>query len=231
MTTWTELYSAAVSLRRQWFASVTPNAATVSTVAVPVGAKCAIISAVGAGGWKLNSPYPGGGAAFARTKLTDLTSGEEFEVQVGSTKYSLDAGSSQGDSIVTRVTGALVVCKAARGTGTIVNGTYGGEQIVNGGTPGLIADCVGDTKRDGKYGNSRGGIYIGGFSGGDDSDIYSAGFGGRGAQHGRTPAAGWGGGGIHRFVYDGLGNIKDYPPGAGRVLIHWFTKDPEYPNV
>lgn len=226
MTTWTELYSAAESLRRQWFIATSPAGATMyNNVAVPVGAKCGIITAVGAGGWRTNSDIPGGGAAFARKKLIDLVSGELFNVQVGSTRGSFDAGNSGGDSIITRLGSSTVVCKAVRGTGVIFNGVVGGVTIVNGGVPGLLGDCIGDVTRSGKHGNNSSG-WEGGFSGGDQDDVYSLGFGGRGVKHGRNPAAGWGGGGIHRIAYDADGNIKAYYPGAGRVCIEWFTKDP-----
>lgn len=227
MTTYTELYSEAKSLRRQWFlATSTVGATMYNNIVVPVGATCGIISAVGAGGWRNNQNTPGGGGAFARKKLSDLVAGELFNIQVGSTRGSLDAGNSGGDSIATRLGSSTVVCKAARGTGIVFNGIADGVTIVDGGTPGLAADCIGDIKRSGKYGNSTG--WEGGFSGGDLDLDYSLGFGGRGSKHGRYPAAGWGGGGIHRFVYDNDGHIKSYYPGAGRVCIDWFTKDPGF---
>lgn len=229
MTTFTELFSAADHVKRLWFRSTTLNAATVSNITIPAGAKCAIISGVGAGGWKTSSDKPGGGAAFARTKLTDLVTGEQFTVQVGSTKFSLDAGSSQGDSIVTRVSGATVVMKAVRGTGTLTG---------NLGQPGLASNCVGDTKRDGLSGTYTKGVafpYLyngpddtiikGGVSGGDLNDIYSLGFGTRGARWGRWPAAGPGGGGIHNIQID-YATFSSIEPGAGLVCIDLFTKDP-----
>ena len=227
MTTWTELFSGAKSLGRFWYTSKTLGAATVyNGVKVPVGAKCGIISAVGAGGWRESAPtsVPGGGAAFARTKLTDLVAEELFNVQVGSPYWTGDAGTIQGDSIITRVTGNTVVCKAARGTGIILNnGT-----VVNGGTPGKAIDSIGDIKRDGKPGNSINNIFIGGESGGDKDDEYSLGFGGRGARMGRFPGAGWGGGGIANIVYDPAGSNTRFFAGAGRVCVEWFTKDPGF---
>lgn len=227
MTTWTELFSGAKSLGRIWFPSNNLGSATVyNGIAVPVGAKCGIISAVGAGGWRSSFPTlaPGGGAAFARTKLNDLVAGELFNVQVGTPYWSYDAGTAQADTIITRVTGNEVVCKAARGTGILINTST----IVNGGTPGKAVDCIGDIKRDGKPGNAINNVYIGGESGGDKGDKYSLGFGGRGARMGRFPAAGWGGGGIDGIVYDPAGNNTRFFAGAGRACIEWFSKDPGY---
>jgi len=225
VTTYTELYSAAESLGRVWFNSKTLGVATAyNGIAAPVGAKCAIISGVGAGGWLENSSVPGGGAAFAKTKLSDIQAGELFSVQVGTPTWTLGTGAVQGDTVVTRVTGNDVVCRAVRGSGIIVNTSL----IVNGGAPGLDADCVGTIKRSGKHGNSISGVLIGGESGGDAEDIYSLGFGGRGARVGRFPAAGWGGGGIHRVVYDPAGSTSIFFAGAGRACIEWFTKDPGY---
>jgi hypothetical protein len=216
VTTFTELFAPPASIRRHWFRSTTVNAATISSLAVPQGAKCAIFSAVGAGGWKNGSAIPGGGAAFARTKLINLTAGETFTIQVGSTKFSIDAGTSAGDSIITRDTGAVVVCKAARGTGTLVGGL---------GQAGLVADCVGDIKRAGSQGVNTFSQIQGGASGGDDGDLYCLGFGGRGARMGRYPAAAHGGGGIYTVLYDAFSS-KPFQPGAGLICVEFFTKDP-----
>jgi hypothetical protein len=160
----------------------------------------------------------GGGAAFARTKLTNIVDSDTFSYQVGNPKFSFDAGSSQGDSIVTRVTGSVVVNKAARGTGVI----YSGQQYI--GTPGVAANCIGDIKRDGNVGSLA--LLQGGMSGGDLDDPHSYGFGGRGARVGRYPAAGPGGGGIHYIGYDDAGHTKAFYPGAGLICFDFWTKDP-----
>lgn len=250
MTTWTELYSSAESIDRKWYLNTSTTGASVYTAVAPVNAKCCIISACGAGGWRdlslgPESQYGGGGAAFAKTKLLDITGGETFSVQVGSPRGTSVEGNSQGDSVVTRNASSAVVCKAARGTGIIVHNPSQG--IYNGCAPGLAEDCIGDIKRSGTHGTNimrppamtlAVGLR-GGNSGGDSDDIYNVGFGGRGVyvgvgapttqQYGRYPAAGYGGGGC-RF-YASLQNIYNTPmykllPGAGRVCIEWFTKDP-----
>ncbi len=176
MSSYMGLYSDAVLLRRQWFNATSTTGATLyNGVPVPTGAKCGILHGVGAGGWRTNANNPGGGAAYARKKLIDLTASELFNIQVGSTRGSLDAGNSSGDSLITRVASTTVVLKAARGTGVLFSGNVGGVNINNGGIPGLDTDCIGDVRVSGKHGNTNG--YEGGFSGGDQQLANSLVFG------------------------------------------------------
>jgi hypothetical protein len=216
VTTYTELFSPPENISRKFYRNINPSGMTTGTITVPPGAKCLIISSVGAGGWALNNPRLGGGAAFARTKLNDLLSTDTFTYQIGNPKFSQDVGNSQGDTTVTRVLSATMINKAARGTGTA-----NGDGL---GIPGLAADCIGDIKRDGLVGNIS--LKQAGMSGGDLNDPHTYGFGGRGARVGRYPSAGPGGGGIGRAVYDGAGNQKTFFPGGGLLCFDFWTKDP-----
>lgn len=211
MTLWTDLHKSRNLISRTFYG--TPG---VQTITAPAGAGIIRASAVGAGAWRTNNF--GGGAAFARVKTT-CTPAEQFQIQVGDIAHTLDTGDSAGDSVVTRVTGTVVILKAVRAIGA---------------AGGLSTSCVGDTKRSG---SSTGGTTIGGTSGGDDGDTFALGFGGRGYYQDRFSqkflAAAPGGGGAKAYPvyqsFDGSYVIPfNLPPGNGRVCIEFFKTDPGY---
>ncbi len=214
--TYTDVYGQARVISTHWFTGNNPAVSNWAakynyTLAVPSGANAVIIKAVGAGGWRQSSSWvdaAGCGAALGITKLTDIVKDEVFNIQVGTTGGSQGVGSAAGDSIVTRVTGNIVVCKGARGRDTVA---------------GSVADSVGNIAR-------RAGIVApnsqrGGDSGSDINDIMSHGFKGVGARVGRDPAAGYGGGGMYEYPYDTYGNTRSFLPGGGRVMLQFWTKD------
>lgn len=225
MTLFTDLYPKTHLLSRTFY-----NVPGISTIVVPSGATITRISLGGAGGWSATpqSGY-GSGAAFARRK-TACSGGESFSVQVGDFAYTRDAGSALGDSIVTRVTGSVVLAKAERGHLT---------------TPGLAANSVGDVTRDGTartagdtaWSSAEAASYSGfsitptapGMSAGDDADTFPLGFGGRGAGIHITAANGGGGGFQLALNYQSGFLITDnFFPGMGRVCLEFFDQDPGY---
>jgi hypothetical protein len=222
VTFWSDLFAQRHLISRTYYFT-----RGVTNITVPAKSAYARLSAVGAGGWIISTGAFGGGAAFARKKTT-VTPGETLAVQVGSILHSESAGDALGDSIVTRVSGSVVLMKAARGTGT---------------GPGLASSSTGDVKRDGSPGvtifpSGGGGLSTashGGASAGDDADTFPLGFGGRGAIGditGNRRGAARGGGGAYRFVFytdgGGGGSSWTFPPGDGLVCVEFFDQDPGY---
>lgn len=222
MATWTSLHLKRHLISRTFYSAIGATAIT-----CPARAAFVRVSLVGAGGWddgRPANPYgglPGYGAAFARV-LTTCTPAETFALQVGDTQHTATAGDALGDSIFTRNTGAVVLCKAKRGTSTAA---------------GAASGCVGDTKRSGSapvqgfnapgpYGTAPNPVR-GGASAGDTGDAFELGFGGRGA--GQSISPGPGGGGIKRMVsFSGLVafDYMDVPPGDGFACVEFFNRDP-----
>lgn len=210
MTLWSDLFKKEHLISRQIF-----NVPGSTTINAPSNAAYIRVSMVGAGGAAAfsNAGF-GDGAAFARV-TTPCAAGAQFTVQVGDPAHSHTgtADDSLGDSIVTRLSDSVVICKAERGHGT---------------GPGLAVNSVGDVKRDGSSSPDR--SKNGGASAGDDSDTYSLGFGGRGGgfnktTNGFTDGPGPGGGGAYTF-YSFSPNTWTIPSGAGRVIVDFYDQDP-----
>jgi hypothetical protein len=203
MTLWSDLFNSKHLLSRGFY-----GASDSGTLTMPPRAAFIRASMVGAGGWDSSAASGIGGAAgfaaaFARVKTT-CAPGEQFVLSVGTILATHDAGSSGGDSTLTRVIGSVVICRAARGTATAA---------------GNASNCIGDTKRSGTQS----------LSGGDLADTFSLGFGGRSAQPFLAAAPG-GGGTKNRQVYRSPDATyllyMTFPPGNGRACIEVFDQDP-----
>ena len=218
MTSWTDLHARRQLLSQKWY-----GAPGVQVITAPAGAAYIRASAVGAGGWDtghtgapgVDGGSPGWGAAFARVKAA-CTPGEQFSLQVGDVLHTMGAGTTAGDTTLTRVTGGAVILKAERGKATAA---------------GLAANSIGDTKRSGSAPSGAGTAAIGGASGGDDADTFPLGFGGRGGQ--RFLSAARGGGGINdMLVYHAFPGGLDYVlylkilPGNGLMCVQFFNQNP-----
>lgn len=229
MALWTDLFPTPGLVKRTWY--VTPGSGI--AIVVPAGATAMRASMVGGGGMGVGaSRFCGDGAAFARTKLTGLSAGAAFTLQIGRAQpvsgVSVVASSALEDSILTRNSDSAVICKAARGADT---------------GPGLVANCVGDVKRAGSagvdgngYPSGVGSYPRGGASAGDDADVQALGFGGPGAigiSSGQSQRAAYpGAGGCTFYVGFDSSNSSYYSarllPGDGRACIEFFTMDPGY---
>lgn len=227
MTLWSELFGDENLVSRR--AYVVPG---VQDITVPAGATVMRVSMVGAGGATgtggggSDNAVFGGGAAFAHYKGS-VTPGETLSVQVGDPAHTLGSvnvnGDALGDSKLTRVTGAVVLCKADRGRGT------------NSNSKGLASNSIGTITRDGVNGNNR----TGGASGSDDADPYPLGVGGAGATAGfygvlQHITAGPGGGGCQLYALyvaeggSGYTVTNRAKAGKGLVVIEFFRTDPGY---
>ena len=210
MTLWSELFRVRHLLSRTFY-----SAPGTQVIVAPDKAAIIRASLSAAGGWA-NGGF-GAGAAFARVKAV-CAPGDQFSIQVGDIAHSLGAGDALGDSILTKLPSNTVLAKAARGGG--------------GNSPGLAANCVGDTKRSGANpGNTApDGSMAGGLSAGDDADPYPLSFGGRGASH-RIAAAPGGGGAKNYVEYQngGYQQIWTLCPGNGLICVEFFDQDPGYP--
>lgn len=214
MTSWTDLHQ-----RRRLISQVYYGTPGVQTITAPARAAFIRVSMVGAGGGR--SDYTAGnlgrGAAFARVK-TACAPSDQFSLQIGDHAHAMDAGDALGDSICTKVTGSVVICKAIRGTAA---------------APGLASGCVGDVKRNGSGINFNG---LGGASGTDETDTYGLGFGGGetglgGGNGGASNiAAGPGGGGGQYIAYQSGGYVwvGVTPNGDGLICVQFFASDPGY---
>ena len=209
MTLWSDLFKQRNLISRTFY-----GAPGTSTITTPAGAAIIRVSLVGAGAWR--TANFGAGAAFAKTKAA-CTPGDQYSIQVGDVAHTLDAGDAAGDSKVTKVTGSVVIAKAARAQGA---------------TRGLASGSIGDVTRDGV---NYGGTLYGGASGGDDADDFGLGFGGRGAYSDRFAqrflAAAPGGGGFKDYPIYTSGPFVitwSMPPGNGRVCVEFFKADPGY---
>lgn len=175
-----------------------------------------------------------GGAAFARVKAV-AAPGEAFTLAVG--RGSQTKTGTGANTVLTRNTGSVIICRAQGGQGE--------------GLPGLVAGSIGDTKRAGSAGvdfSAVGdGLYTGdvngGTSGSDEGDTHALGIGGPGAFMRRTGgstdgnfyrAALYGGGGLFDqrvSLVDVSGpdfTVWTIPCGDGRALVEWFASDPGY---
>lgn len=206
--TWTQVHSRKHLISRKYY-----GVAGIQTITAPALAAYIRASMVGAGGWGA-AAVKGYGAAFARVKTT-CTPGEQFSAQVGDVVHTNASGVNStaddtlGDSILKRVIGSVVICKAERGHNTAA---------------GAVSNCVGDTKR-------AGGAPLVtqqcGTAAGDDADAFPLGFGGPGAVFGpgdylTHSAAVPGGGG----VYLPIDSVLSYPPGHGLICVEFFNRDP-----
>ncbi len=175
-----------------------------------------------------------GGAAFARVKAV-CTPGEAFTLAVG--RGSQTKTGAGVDTVLTRNTGSVIICRADGAPGEGVAGT--------------VAGSIGDTKRAGSVGvdfstvgdHLYTGDVDGGASGSDDGDAHALGVGGPGAFMHRT-GSGFDGN-FYRQAYYGGGGLFDQqvalddvsgptfmlwtvPCGNGRALVEWFAADPGY---
>ncbi len=205
MTLWTDIFN-----RRHLISRLYYKVPGTVGIVVPLSSAYARFSAVGAGGYPTGSW--GAGAAFARTKCP-VTPGESINLQVGDIAgTATDPGLASGDSIVTRVTGSVVLCKADR---------------ARAGTPGSAANCIGDVKRSGLAGFNAGGT-----AAGDEGDPFELGFGGRGAAQLVGSNTGGGqavhGGGGQRDHDIGYGVIEFLTAGYGMICAEFFDIDPGY---
>lgn len=211
MTLWSDLFKKEHLISRQFF-----DAPGSTTINAPANAAYIRVSMVGAGGAaEFSNAGFGDGAAFARVTMP-CAALAQFTVQVGDPAHAHTgtADDSLGDSIVTRLSDSVVICKAERGHGN---------------SPGLAINSVGDIKRDGSSSPDR--SKNGGASAGDAGDTYEMGFGGRGAgwtssgDTGFVNGPGPGGGGAYSF-YSFSPNTWTIPSGAGRVIVDFYDQDP-----
>lgn len=211
MTLWSDLFNSRHMLSRRFYG--TPGAVTITA---PPKSGYIRVSMVGAGGWGSEPASGAGGvfgygAAFARTKVP-CAAGDQFTLDIGDINHSRDAGDSAGDSKCTKVVGAVVICKAERGSRTAA---------------GSSANSVGDTKRSGLGPVPFAGNFQAGASAGDDADTFPLGFGGRGAA--RYLAAAAGGGGCNNNLRYEAGAYQVFftlQPGNGRICVEFFDQDP-----
>lgn len=202
MSKWSEIFPGDILISR----TVYGHQSAAYAITAPVGATVVRVSMVGGGHVH--------GAAFSRVK-TSCTPGEGFTLQIGEGSIN---GSAASDTVFTRNTGSVVLCRAKAATADL---------------PGQASGGIGDTKRSGSATNDT---RTGGDAAGDDADTYPLGYGGPGSfdnlnpgNPNRSPVPG--GGGRRVIVGNALGGglvYNEIMAGDGRATVEFFASDPGY---
>jgi hypothetical protein len=204
------------------------------TFTVPAGVTQLTVQAWGGGGagggtsnaasGAANGAGGGGGGAYA-TKVINVTPGQTLNIQVGAggTGASAGNGGNGGNSTITQFSTEIL---AEGGKGGTRNIATSGTAVVNGGSAGLDAASIGDTKTSGSNGgNGSSGLGVGsGVGGAAASPNGGTGGGlltGSGVQgNGNAGVAPGGGGGGSRTSQSG-GSFTGGAGGAGRIIISY----------